>query len=63
MKKIIRVLLLAFLIFVFLGAFIKTEQNGKSFWYNTGQQVKKVFVTGKDITKDAMSDLKDGLKE
>lgn len=63
MKKIIRVLLLGILAFVVITAFIKSETNGKSFWYNAGHQVKQVVVKIGDATKHVFKDAKDGFKE
>ena len=63
MKKIIRLLLLGLIAFVVITALIKSESNGKSFWYNAGHQVKTVVVKIADATKDVFRDAKNGFKE
>lgn len=63
MKSILRTVLLALILFVVISALVKSNQNGKSFWYNAGHQMKTAVVWVVDVSKDAFSDAKDGYKE
>jgi len=63
MKKIIRFVLLGLIAFICITAFVKSEMNGRTFWYNAGHQVKQVVVKVGESTKYILSDAKDGYKE
>lgn len=63
MWRIIKTVIIVFLIVVAIKAHNNTEENGKSFWYNAGQTSVDIVNDVGDLFKPVADDVQKGIKE
>jgi hypothetical protein len=63
MKKLFRLLILAIIAFICITAYTDSRENGKSFWYNTGNRIKTSAMYVFNHSREALSDVDKGLKK